>query len=32
MNVRVGLFRKLSVEELMLINCGVGVNRKGNQS
>ena len=24
MNVRVGLLRKLSVEELMLLNCGVG--------
>ena len=24
MNVRVGLYRKLSTEELMLLNCGVG--------
>ena len=24
MNVRVGLYRKLSGEELMLLNCGVG--------
>ena len=24
MNMRVGLYRKLSTEELMLLNCGVG--------
>ena len=24
MDVRVGLYRKLSAEELMLLNCGVG--------
>ena len=24
MDVRVGLYRKLSTEELMLLNCGVG--------
>ena len=24
MDVRVGLWRKLSIEELMLLNCGVG--------
>jgi len=24
MNVRVGIYRKLSAEELMLLNCGVG--------
>ena len=24
MDVRVGLYRKLSVEELMVLNCGVG--------
>ena len=43
MDVRVGLQRKLSTEELMLLNCGVGedsldskeiqpVHPKGNQS
>ena len=35
MNVRVGIQRKLSAEELMLLNCGVGVPwtaRKSNQS
>ena len=42
MDVRVGLWRRLSAEELMLLNCGVGgdsweslgwhpVNRKGNK-
>ena len=35
MDVRVGLSRKLSTEELMLLNCGVGVpwtTRRSNQS
>ena len=43
MDVRVGLYRKLSIEELMLLNCGVGedsldckeiqpVHPKGDQS
>ena len=39
MNVRVGLYRKLSAEELMLLNCGVGEDlrvswtaRRSNQS
>ena len=35
MNVRVGLYRKLSIEELMLLNCGVEVSwtaRRSNES
>ena len=39
MDVRVGLYRKLSIEELMLLNCGVGEDsrvpwtaRRSNQS
>ena len=39
MDVRVGLLRKLSAEELMLLNCGVGedlrvpwIARRSNQS
>ena len=36
MDVRVGLYRKLSTEELMLLNCGVGeapwTTRRSNQS
>ena len=35
MDVRVGLFRKLSAKELMILNCGVGVPwtaRRSNQS
>ena len=31
MDVRVGLWRKLSTEELMLLNCGVGEDFKGDQ-
>ena len=30
MDVRIGLWRKLSAEELMLLNCGVGEYREGN--
>ena len=29
MDVRVGLERKLSTEELMLLNCGVGEDSEG---
>ena len=29
MDVRIGLWRKLSAEELMLLNCGVGEDRTG---
>ena len=32
MDVRVGLWRKLSAEELMLLNCGVGEDSWSNQS
>ena len=30
MDVRVGLERKLSAEELMLLNCGVGEDSRGS--
>ena len=30
MDVRIGLWRKLSAEELMLLNCGVGEDEEGN--
>ena len=30
MDVRVGLYRKLSAKELMLLNCGVGTHRHTN--
>ena len=30
MDVRVGLYRKLSAEELMLLNCGVAVQKQSS--